>query len=516
MSSHKLVLGFLLLLVAGLVAAPAWADSQVRIVRLSVVDGPVQIDRNTGQGFEKAIVNMPITQGMKVRTGDGARAEVEFEDGTNVRLAGSSEAAFPQLSLRPDGVRASTMRIDGGTVYVRFSHKKKDDFHVAFAGQELILNHGVHFRLEVNKDDAQLAIFDGELALPEQVNLKKNETATLDLRTATKYEIAKGISPEPNDGWDSDREKYHDYYASNAYSGSPYYYGRSDLNYYGSWAYMPGYGMLWRPYGVGYGWDPFSTGAWSWYPGWGYTWVSSYPWGWTPYRYGSWVYLNPFGWCWQPGTWNYWNQGAIVYNAPPTYVPPQPPPTKIVAGPTTGGTGAPTGGIPTTIIVDRRGRIGLGPKGRPVDDEGGTSAVTPTGSTARVSTGTGTAPATTSTTSSTTSSVSTMPRASRSTVPGPNGPVARQERMNVESGAASMWRGRAGDTGVARGAYGGARPVWQGGTAAPARSPAVQHSAPAPPRVSSPPPAAPRMSSPQPAAPRPSPPPPSSSKGRVQ
>ena len=43
------------LLVAILLITPlSLADSQVRIVRLSSVDGDVQIDRNTGAGLEKA------------------------------------------------------------------------------------------------------------------------------------------------------------------------------------------------------------------------------------------------------------------------------------------------------------------------------------------------------------------------------------------------------------------------------------------------------------------------------
>ena len=53
--------------------------------------------------------------------------------------------------------------------------------------------------------------------------------------------------------------------ASNSYS--PYAYGSSDLNYYGSFYNIPGYGMMWQPYLVGAGWDPFMNGSWVWYPG---------------------------------------------------------------------------------------------------------------------------------------------------------------------------------------------------------------------------------------------------------
>src|SRR5579871_5980907 len=67
-------------------ALPLLAESQARIVRLSDVQGAVQIDKNTGLGFESAFLNLPIVQGSRVRTRGNGRAEVEFEDGSSLRL----------------------------------------------------------------------------------------------------------------------------------------------------------------------------------------------------------------------------------------------------------------------------------------------------------------------------------------------------------------------------------------------------------------------------------------------
>ena len=91
---------------------------------------------------------------------------------------------------------------------------------------------------------------------------------------------------------------------------SPYGYGVSDLNYYGAYSNVPGYGMMWQPYFAGVGWDPFMDGAWSWYPGYGYMFASAYPWGWMPYRYGNWTFVPGIGWMWQPGGLNYLGNGA--------------------------------------------------------------------------------------------------------------------------------------------------------------------------------------------------------------
>src|SRR5438105_15117818 len=114
----------LLTLAALLLTLPAFADSQVRIVRLSQVDGGVQADRNTGQGFEKACLNMPVTQGMKLRTNTDGGAEIEFEDGSTLRIVPHPLVVVPELSLRDSGAKATAGNIQDGTADVKFQGKK--------------------------------------------------------------------------------------------------------------------------------------------------------------------------------------------------------------------------------------------------------------------------------------------------------------------------------------------------------------------------------------------------------
>ena len=137
-----------------------------------------------------------------------------------------------------------------------------------------------------------MAVFNGEVEVngaSGKVDVEKKHSATFDLAGSAPYTLANNLEPDPYDDWDKQQDKYHQQYsAANSYS--PYAYGASDLNYYGSFYNIPGYGMMWQPYLVGAGWDPFMNGAWMWYPGAGYAWISSLSWGWTPYRYGSWTY----------------------------------------------------------------------------------------------------------------------------------------------------------------------------------------------------------------------------------
>ena len=110
--------------------------------------------------------------------------------------------------------------------------------------------------------------------------------------------------------------RYRDY---NVYVNDPYYFdpyrrnvsyqyvnsyvpGLYDLDYYGDWRNLSGYGYAWSPR-VDAGWAPYQTGYWMTDYPYGPTWVSSEPWGYAPYHYGRWAFVNN-QWYWVPDTVN--------------------------------------------------------------------------------------------------------------------------------------------------------------------------------------------------------------------
>src|ERR1051325_572588 len=277
-----------------------FADSQVRIVRLSSVDGDVQVDRNTGQ-FEKAFLNLPITEGVKVQTGRDGRAEIEFEDGSVVRLAPGALVQFSRLALKDSGTKASELKLQQGTAYVDF--RGNSEFSLDFGRESISPKDPAHFRVQMNDTNAVVAVFKGKIEVDGasgNVDVGKNDAVTFDLANHDQYETAK-LEELPFDTWDKEQGKYHDAYFNKNRDHVQGSYGVSDLNYYGTFINAPGYGSVWQPYFVNAGWNPFMDGAWAYYPGAGYTWVSAYPWGWTPFHCGSWLFGPSFGWGWQPG-----------------------------------------------------------------------------------------------------------------------------------------------------------------------------------------------------------------------
>src|SRR6266852_1842917 len=150
MSRNKFALAVLTVSACALLALPALADSQARIVRLSDVQGSVQIYKNTGIGFENAFLNLPITQGTQVRTHDRERAEIEFEDGSTLRIIPDPAVEFSTLSLSDGGKRTSAINLIEGMAYVNWLGK--DDFSLNFSREKISLDHAAHFRVNTSTE----------------------------------------------------------------------------------------------------------------------------------------------------------------------------------------------------------------------------------------------------------------------------------------------------------------------------------------------------------------------------
>jgi len=359
-SSRNLVL---LAMACALLALPAAADSQARIVRLSDVQGGVQIDKNTGLGFENAFLNLPITQGTQLRTGEKGRAEIEFEDGSSLRLTPNTTVEFSTLGLNEAGKRISVVHLAAGRAYVNWLGKSGDEFTLNFSQEKVVLNHAAHFRVASTSSQIQVASFKNDLELVSPsgpVKVGKKKMVAFDVENNDQATVAKNVEKDTYDEWDQQSVSYHDEYAKN--NSTSLGYGYSDLSYYGSYSNFAGYGTLWQPYFMGAGWNPYMDGAWSWYPGMGFMWASAYPWGWMPYYYGNWVYAPGFGWGWQPGGFNTWHGGVHTLGTVPGFHPPVAPTgtlsTMVV------GRGAPVLTSSTTHLLVHSGSAGLGiPRG---------------------------------------------------------------------------------------------------------------------------------------------------------
>jgi hypothetical protein len=352
-------------LAGALFALPAVADSQARIVRLSDVQGRVQIDKNSGLGFENAFANLPITQGTELRTRENGRAEIEFEDGSTLRLTPNTTVQFSTLGLSDAGKRVSVVDLVEGKAYVNWLGKSGDEFTLNVSREKIALTQAAHFRAASSSSIAEIASFKNDLEVvgpSGTVKVEKKKMVTFEVNDNDQATVARNFEEDTYDEWDKQAIQYHDEYSKN--NSTPYGYGSSDLGYYGGYSNVPGYGTLWQPYFAGFGWNPFMDGAWSWYPGMGYMWASAYPWGWMPYYYGNWIYAPGFGWGWQPGGWGGWRGGVHYVGATAVGFHPPVAPVGTVGTVAVGKGGPVVTKAPPMHLVVRNGSAGLGiPRG---------------------------------------------------------------------------------------------------------------------------------------------------------
>lgn len=305
-----------ILLAFALPAAPQTNDySYVRIVRLSLVEGDVQLLRPSEGQWETALMNMPIRQDYSLATAQG-RAEVEFESGAVARIAENTTLVFTELAMS-DGGRITRLTLQQGTATFDANLSRNDIFEVHTPHLATAVTDNARYRVDVNAQGSWVSVWKGDVQVGTingaSSKIGKGRGAFVGASDTSQMQLIRNADSDSWDRWVDERDSVilSATHAAQRYTNSPYSYGLSDLTYYGGWYNVPGYGYGWQPYGMPIGWSPFWNGRWYAMNGFGWTWVSYEPWGWMPYHFGSWTCLPGRGWFWVPGTINRWNPAPV-------------------------------------------------------------------------------------------------------------------------------------------------------------------------------------------------------------
>jgi hypothetical protein len=287
------------------------APPAARAVRLSSVDGPVRISQGGQVLADPAVANTPLFEGTQVATSDQGKAEIQFEDGSVVRL--SPDSALTLTVLRQQGGSADAeIAVEGGLVYCELQGESPTD-HIRVRFGDSVVTAGGFTVLRINLDNppGELAVFSGNAHLERAgaltLDLHGGESVALNAADPSGYNLAESIEPDSWDTWNSDRDQALNAEAAAQTPATSSFANHSnpawgDLDANGNWYNVPGQGYVWSPYeAAGPGWDPYGNGRWMWTPRFGYVWVSDNAWGYLPYQCGAWNYYDDFGWGWAPG-----------------------------------------------------------------------------------------------------------------------------------------------------------------------------------------------------------------------
>ena len=323
MRGHRWIISLLALLAAAGVAVAQTPDTTA-MVRLSYIQGGVKILQHDQTLFDQAQVNMPLFSGYTLATGQDGQAEVEFTDGSVARVTPNSELRLDRLASADNRSEPTELTMVSGLGYFELNTANGQRFSVRF--NAALARPVTNSIFRINLDNApDLAVFTGTVrasadgafdqTVEESGSLQFDANDVSNVRTAA-------IQTDTWDQWNRDRDaqiaqEAEQQTSAREGSGATNEPGWDDLDNYGDWYPVEGYGNVWVPQDQPSGWDPYGYGYWANYPGWGYTWISGYPWGWLPYHCGAWNYWDSIGWGWIPGQCGLgWQPVITVWNTP--------------------------------------------------------------------------------------------------------------------------------------------------------------------------------------------------------
>jgi len=275
-------------------------DPPDRVGRLNYSQGSVSFRPAGEDDWVTAVPNRPLVTGDDLWADENSRAEVHVGS-TAIRLGEKTGVTFLTLDDNTTQVRLAQ-----GSLVLRVRHVDDDDtYEIDTPNIAFTLLQPGEYRVDVSQDGSQSVVttWHGRGHVTGggfSYSVLAGQSATF---TGSQDHLDYDLGQIPNrddfDEWAFDRDDREDH-ADSANYVSREMTGYEDLDEYGDWSYVAGYGPCWRPRAVVVGWAPYRYGHWAYVGPWGWTWVEDEPWGFAPFHYGRWAFVSG-GWFWVPG-----------------------------------------------------------------------------------------------------------------------------------------------------------------------------------------------------------------------
>ncbi len=275
-------------------------DPPGRVARLNFSQGSISFRPAGEDDWVSAVPNRPMVTGDDLWADEDSRAEVHIGS-TAIRLGSRTGITFLTLDDH-----TTQIRLAQGSMILRVRHLDDDDnYEIDTPNIALSLLQPGEYRVDVSEDGSQTVtnVWHGRGRVTGggfSYNVVAGQSATF---TGNEQHLDYDLGQIPDrdgfDTWAFERDDREDR-ADSANYVSREMTGYEDLDEYGDWSYVAGYGPCWRPRAVVVGWAPYRFGHWVYVGPWGWTWVEDEPWGFAPFHYGRWAFVSN-GWFWVPG-----------------------------------------------------------------------------------------------------------------------------------------------------------------------------------------------------------------------
>ncbi|MGB7851483.1 MAG: DUF6600 domain-containing protein [Candidatus Sulfotelmatobacter sp.] len=274
-------------------------DPPGRVARLNYMEGSVSFQPGGENDWVDAVLNRPLVTGDNLWADEDSRAEVHIGS-TALRLGAKTGITLLEVSDR-----AAQIRLAQGSLIVKIRHvDDEDSYEIDTPNVAFTVMQPGDYRLDVDVDGnrTEVTVWRGRGEVTgggSSYTVVANQHATFTGSDHLDYELGQVPAEDGFDTWASNRDQVEDQSDSANYV-SREMTGYEDLDEYGDWSYVAGYGTCWRPRVLVAGWAPYHFGHWAWVGPWGWTWVEDEPWGFAPFHYGRWAFASG-GWLWVPG-----------------------------------------------------------------------------------------------------------------------------------------------------------------------------------------------------------------------
>jgi hypothetical protein len=301
-----------------LIPAAAFAND-LGLIRLSLIEGDVQIVVRDSTDWTEATINLPLNEGDRLWVSDNGKAELQIRGGVYARTDGNS--ALDVLTVNNDSAQ---FYLGQGHVYINNRRGGIKTVQVDTPLSSLRSYDNSIMMVDISEDGVtEISVLKGDVYAESRAGATQvSAGTTLTIRGENNAELAPIGSPDDWERWNMERDqRLNAWGESSRYLPDELHEYASDFDDNGRWDYVSNYGYVWVPAVTAARWAPYTYGRWIWIRG-SYVWIDNNPWGWAPGHYGRWVFTAARGWCWVPPARGavYWGPGYVGWIVTPSYV----------------------------------------------------------------------------------------------------------------------------------------------------------------------------------------------------
>ena len=178
--------------------------SHARVVSVSLVSGTVLARRPGATKWAQATVDTPIEEGVSVATAKHSFAEVQFENGSTVRLGELSRVDFTQLALAPHSGHINRLALVIGFATLHVMPKPHDEYILSASGASLTPRGKTEFRTDLSHGQVRVEVMSGHIQAADSSQserLGKNQVLAYGEGASGAFQVTDSIQMDEWDKW---------------------------------------------------------------------------------------------------------------------------------------------------------------------------------------------------------------------------------------------------------------------------------------------------------------------------